>query len=43
MRGYSESDKPEGISQYHTQKLTDDIKEFIEHIGNNHINFASTP
>ena len=33
MRGFGESDKPQGVTEYHMDKLTEDIKNFIEHIG----------
>ena len=34
MRGYGESDKPVGISEYYIDKLTFDVKETIEGLGN---------
>ncbi len=33
MRGYSESAKPSGVSEYSTENLTSDIKEFVEYLG----------
>ena len=33
MRGYNESDKPEGVHNYSMDKLTDDIKELIPALG----------
>lgn len=33
MRGYNLSDKPEGIQQYQTKYLVEDIRAFAEHLG----------
>lgn len=33
MRGYNLSDKPEGVEQYQTKYLVEDIRAFAEHLG----------
>ncbi len=33
MRGYNESDKPEGVSEYELEKLTDDVKGLVRALG----------
>ena len=33
MRGYGESDKPRGISQYTQDELAEDIRQLIEGLG----------
>ena len=38
MRGYGESDKPVGVSEYYIGKLILDVKETIEYFGNMSLN-----
>jgi len=33
MRGYGESDKPKGISQYKIDLLAEDVKQLIDGLG----------
>jgi pimeloyl-ACP methyl ester carboxylesterase len=36
MRGYGDSDKPEGIEAYQIDNLTDDIKQLVLALGKTH-------
>ena len=33
MRGYGESEKPLGVAEYYADKLTGDVKELVEYLG----------
>lgn len=35
QRGYNKSDKPEGVDEYHIDKLIDDVAEIIDHYNKN--------
>lgn len=41
MRGYSESDKPVGVTEYTMDKLVADVKAFIEHLGHKRVLLAA--
>lgn len=33
QRGYNESDKPSGVSEYHIDKMVGDIRQFVKQLG----------
>jgi pimeloyl-ACP methyl ester carboxylesterase len=37
MRGYGDSDKPEGVEAYQIDNLTDDIKQLVLALGEIHV------
>jgi epoxide hydrolase 4 len=39
QRGYGDSDKPEGINEYHINKMADDINALAKHLGRKEVDF----